>query len=83
MRAVNSRRNSATGFAAQPADLRHGQRIRGVKKNEDVFSIQVMDLRERIQGYLKSTLQEVLYEKNSLMPAFAAGQGFKDAVGDR
>ena len=30
-----------------------GQRIRGVKKNEDVFSIQVMDMRERIQGYLQ------------------------------
>jgi putative heme-binding domain-containing protein len=47
-----------------------GQRIRGIKKNEDVFSIQVMDLRERIQGYLKSTLQEVAYEKSSLMPTF-------------
>jgi len=51
-----------------------GQRIRGVKKNEDVFSIQVMDMRERIQGYLKSSLQEVIYEKSSLMPAFPAGR---------
>jgi putative heme-binding domain-containing protein len=49
-----------------------GQRIRGIKKNEDVFSIQVMDMRERIQGYLKSSLQDVIYEKNSLMPVFAA-----------
>jgi putative heme-binding domain-containing protein len=51
-----------------------GQRIRGAKKNEDVFSIQVMDTRERIQGYTKSTLQDVIYEKNSLMPAFAPGR---------
>jgi putative heme-binding domain-containing protein len=51
-----------------------GQRIRGAKKNEDVFSIQVMDTRERIQGYPKSNLQEVIYEKNSLMPAFAPGR---------
>jgi putative heme-binding domain-containing protein len=51
-----------------------GQRIRGIKKNEDVFSIQVMDLRERIQGYLKSSLQEVIYEKSSLMPAFGSGR---------
>ena len=29
-----------------------------------------MDTRERIQGYLKSDLQEVIYEKASLMPAF-------------
>lgn len=46
-----------------------GQKIRGIKKNEDAFSIQVMDMRERIQGYLKSNV-EVLYDKNSLMPAF-------------
>jgi hypothetical protein len=47
-----------------------GERIRGTKKNEDVFSIQIMDLRERIQGYLKSNLQQVIYEPGSLMPAF-------------
>lgn len=46
-----------------------GQKVRGVKKNEDAFSIQVMDMRERIQGYLKSDVQ-VLYDKNSLMPAY-------------
>ena len=51
-----------------------GQRIRGTKKNEDVFSIQVMDMRERIQGFLKSNLQEVIYEKDSLMPAFGPGR---------
>ena len=47
-----------------------GQRIRGAKKNEDVFSIQVMDVRERIQGFVKANLQDVIYEKDSLMPAF-------------
>ena len=51
-----------------------GERIRGTKKNEDVFSIQIMDLRERIQGYLKADLREVIYEKESLMPAFAQGR---------
>jgi putative heme-binding domain-containing protein len=51
-----------------------GQRVRGIKKNEDVFSIQVMDTRERIQGYLKSNLQELTYEKTSLMPAFPASR---------
>ncbi len=48
-----------------------GQKIRGAKKNEDVFSIQVMDMRGRIQGYLKSDV-EVLYDKNSLMPPYDA-----------
>jgi putative heme-binding domain-containing protein len=51
-----------------------GQRIRGAKKNEDVFSIQVMDTRERIQGFLKSNLQDVVYEKTSLMPEYPPGR---------
>jgi putative heme-binding domain-containing protein len=46
-----------------------GQKIRGVKKNEDAFSIQIMDMRERIQGYLKSDVQ-VTPDQNSLMPAY-------------
>jgi putative heme-binding domain-containing protein len=50
-----------------------GQKIRGIKKNEDAFSIQMMDMRERIQGYSKANV-EVLYDKNSLMPAFSAKQ---------
>jgi putative heme-binding domain-containing protein len=50
---------------------RDGQKIRGIKKNEDAFSVQVMDMRERIQGYLKSNA-DVTLEKNSLMPAFDA-----------
>jgi putative heme-binding domain-containing protein len=47
-----------------------GERIRGTRKNEDVFSIQIMDVRERIQGYDRSTLKDVIHEKASLMPAF-------------
>ena len=49
---------------------RDAQKIRGAKKNEDVISIQVMDMRERIQGYLRSNLQDVIYEKTSLMPVY-------------
>jgi putative heme-binding domain-containing protein len=51
-----------------------GQRIRGVKKNEDVFSIQVMDTSERIQGYMKANLQDILDDKTSLMPVFDTGR---------
>jgi putative heme-binding domain-containing protein len=47
-----------------------GQKIRAVKKNEDVFSIQIMETRERIQGHLRSNLKEVIYETASMMPAF-------------
>jgi putative heme-binding domain-containing protein len=61
---------------------RDGQRIRGVKKNEDVFSIQIMDTRERIQGFAKDSLQDVVYEKDSLMPAFGPGRLNDSDLGD-
>ena len=57
-------------FEAVTLVMKDGTRVRGIKKNEDTFSIQIMDQRERLQGYLKADLQEVIYEKNSLMPAY-------------
>jgi putative heme-binding domain-containing protein len=56
----------------QPVTLvtRTGQRIRGVKKNEDAFSIQIMDTQERLQGYLKSDLREWINDETSVMPDF-------------
>jgi len=60
------------GFETVTVVTKDGQKIRGAKKNEDVFSIQVMDMRERLQGYLKSNVQDVVYENTSLMPAYPA-----------
>jgi putative heme-binding domain-containing protein len=60
----------APAYEAVTLVTKDGQKIRAVKKNEDVFSIQVMDTRERIQGYLRSSLQDVVYEKTSLMPVY-------------
>ena len=60
------------GFEPVTLVMKDGQKIRGTKKAEDVFSIQVMDTRERIQGYQRSGLHEVIYEKTSLMPAYGA-----------
>lgn len=48
----------------------NGQAIRGVKKNEDQYSVQIMDSRERIQGYEKDKLREVTDETRSAMPPF-------------
>jgi putative heme-binding domain-containing protein len=47
-----------------------GQAIRGVKKNEDLFSVQIMDTRERIQGYEKDKVKTVVNDTKSAMPAF-------------
>lgn len=50
--------------------MRDGRRVRGAMKNQDAFSIQIMDVHERLQGHLKSSLKEVIYEKTSLMPEY-------------
>ncbi len=47
-----------------------GHQIQGVKKNEDLFSVQIMDTTERIQGYLREDMKSVTTEKQSSMPAF-------------
>lgn len=60
------------GYEPVTLVTREGERIRGVRKNEDEFSIQIMDTRERLQGYLKSSLASFIVEKQSLMPAYGA-----------
>jgi putative heme-binding domain-containing protein len=66
--------NIRPGYEPVTLVQRDGQRIRGVKKNEDEFSIQVMDMRQRIQGYVKANLAEVVAEKQSVMPAYGPDQ---------
>ncbi len=39
---------------------RDGRRIRGERRNEDAFSIQIADSRGRLRGYLKSDLREIV-----------------------
>ena len=51
-----------------------GQPVAGVKKNEDLFSVQIMDTRERIQGYDKSSLREMQNNPRSAMPPFGSNR---------
>jgi putative heme-binding domain-containing protein len=51
-----------------------GRRVRGLRKNEDPFSIQIMDVSERLQGYIKSDVSEVVLEQRSVMPEFTAAR---------
>lgn len=66
------------GYEPVTLVTRDGERVRGIKKNEDEFSIQVMDARERLQGYLKSNLTAITLDKQSLMPAYGS-----DRLNDR
>ena len=58
------------GYRAVTLVTPDGQRIRGATKSEDAFSIQILDTDERLQGYLKADLQEVIREERSLMDEF-------------
>ena len=58
------------GYEPVTLVTRDGERIRGVRKNEDEFSIQIMDARERLQGYVKANLTAITLDKQSLMSAY-------------
>lgn len=47
-----------------------GATIRGLRKGEDAFSVQILDTRERLQGYLKSDLTSTTRDAQSLMPEY-------------
>jgi hypothetical protein len=70
------RRGGPSRSDYQPVTLttRTKQQVIGIKKNEDDFSIQVMDVRERLRGYLKSDLLGIVYERRSLMPVYGPAQ---------
>jgi cytochrome c oxidase cbb3-type subunit 3 len=66
----NPSRSVVAGYQPVTLVLADGRRVRGVRKNEDAFSIQIMDLAERIQGFRKVDLREVIREERSAMPPF-------------
>jgi len=58
------------GYQPVTLVISSGQRIRAVKKNEDAFSVQIMDANGRIQGYRKADLDDYHNDDTSLMPDF-------------
>ena len=48
-----------------------GARVQGVARNQDLFSIQVIDAAGRIQGYDKTMLQSLEVSIDSMMPTFS------------
>jgi putative heme-binding domain-containing protein len=67
------RRGSETarpGYEPVTVTPESGPAIQGVKKNEDLFSVQIMDTRERIQGYEKDKVKSVANLTRSAMPVF-------------
>jgi len=64
----------APGFKAVTLAIASGERISGVRKAEDAFSIQILDTDERLRGFLKSEIEQIVHEEQSLMPGLDADQ---------
>ena len=52
--------------------LKSGQTVSGIRLNRDDLSIQLRDTRGNLRSFLMENVQEVRYDKPSLMPAYAS-----------
>ena len=61
-----------TAFANSTVTVvsKDGQRITGIPKNEDTFSIQILGVDGKIHLFLKRNLAEIDHQRRSLMPAY-------------
>ncbi len=59
-----------SGYAPVTLTTEDGQSMQGVTKNEDMFSIQIMAVEGRIQGFEKDGLEALEKPTESLMPIF-------------
>ena len=55
----------------QPVEVvtKDGRRISGIAKNEDNFSVQLLDSHDHLQFFTSDELREVIHKKQSLMPS--------------
>ena len=59
-------------YRAVQVVLKSGQTVSGIRLNRDDLSIQVRDTRGNPRSFLMDNVQEVRYDKPSLMPAYAS-----------
>jgi putative heme-binding domain-containing protein len=62
--------------------LKTGQTVSGIRLNRDDLSIQLRDTRGNLRSFLMDNVQEVRYDKPSLMPTYASmrQKDFDDVV---
>jgi cytochrome c oxidase cbb3-type subunit III len=69
-------------YRALQVVLKSGQTVTGIRLNRDDLSIQLRDTRDNLRSFLMENVQEVRYDKPSLMPAYASmnQKDFDDVV---
>jgi cytochrome c oxidase cbb3-type subunit 3 len=70
------------GFETITVVTLDGKRIRGVRKNEDTFSVQIMTVNEELRSFFKRDVKEVIAEEQSLMPAYGPERLSDDELTD-
>jgi putative heme-binding domain-containing protein len=58
------------GFETVTVVTKDGKKIRGARKNEDTFSVQVMTAGEDVLSFSKKEVEVVAEPERSLMPAY-------------
>ena len=66
--ALSQERPIPPGYNPVKVVTRSGETVEGIAKNEDGFSIQVLDYHDKLHLYDKSELREVVHGTTSLMP---------------
>jgi putative heme-binding domain-containing protein len=59
-------------YRAVQVVLKSGQTATGIRLNFDDLSIQLRDTRDNLRSFLRDNIQEVRYDKPSLMPSYAS-----------
>jgi cytochrome c oxidase cbb3-type subunit III len=73
----------AVGYEAITVVTADGRRLRGVRKNEDTFSVQMMMTgNEELRSFFKRDVKEVIVEEQSLMPAYGPERLTSDELDD-
>jgi cytochrome c oxidase cbb3-type subunit 3 len=67
---VNPSADVPDEFASVTVVLRDGKRVRGIRINEDTFSVQLREPSQNFRMFQKSEVKEVIHETQSMMPAY-------------
>ena len=70
------------GFETVTVVMPDGRKVRGVRKNEDTFSVQIMTGAEDLRSFFKRDVKEVVSEEQSMMPAFGPDRLTDDELTD-
>jgi putative heme-binding domain-containing protein len=69
---VNPSADIPEDYAGVTVIARDGERVTGVRINEDTFSVQLRDASQKFRMFQKDEVQAVISETKSLMPAYSS-----------